>query len=159
MSPASTFAARAAALALFLALSASTHAADPRGRFITASGNLEVDVAPCGEALCGTVSRVLANQSMSSPGAAMQAADGRDPLGLPILRGFVPAEFDAPAADGTREPRQWRGEVYNRENGKHYAALLSVDERGDLVLRAYVLLPLFGKTQVWTRVAAAAAAR
>lgn len=151
-----------AAATLLLSLAALTtfgaaHAADPRGRYITASGNLEVEVAPCGEAWCGTVTRVLANRSMSGSGA-MQAADGRDPMGLAILKDFVPTVFDAPAADGTPRPTQWRGEIYNRENGKHYSALMSLDERGDLVLRPYVVLPLFGRTQVWTRVATAATA-
>jgi uncharacterized protein (DUF2147 family) len=147
----------AAMLLLSLGAVAAAHAADPRGRFITASGNLEVELAPCGDALCGTVTRVLANRSMSGSGA-MQAADGRDPLGLTILKDFVPSAFGAPAADGTPQPTEWRGEVYNRENGKLYSGLLSLDERGDLQLRAYIGLPLFGKTQVWTRVPAAAAA-
>ena len=38
------------------AASAHALAADPRGRYLTASGNLEVDVALCGDALCGVVS-------------------------------------------------------------------------------------------------------
>ena len=134
------------AAALLLAACAAAQAADPRGRYLTASGNLEVEVAPCGEALCGTVTKVVANHSMSRPGEVMQAADARNPLGLALLDGFVAIEQDRGA------PVRWRGEVYNRENGKTYSALLSLDERGDLVLRAYVGLPILGRTQVWQRI-------
>ena len=130
---------------LSIAAAATAHAADPRGRYLTASGNFEVEVGPCGAALCGSVSKVIANHSMSRPGEAMQAADARDPMGLQLLSGFVPT------GDPGAEPREWRGEIYNRENGKTYACLMALDERGDLVLRAYVGLPLFGKTQVWQR--------
>jgi uncharacterized protein (DUF2147 family) len=132
-----------------LSIAATAHAADPRGRYLTQSGNFEVELAPCGDALCGKVSKVIANHSMSRPGEAMQAADARDPTGLQLLLNFVAD------GDGASAPTQWRGEIYNRENGKTYACLMSLDERGDLVLRPYVGLPLFGKTQVWQRLGAA----
>jgi uncharacterized protein (DUF2147 family) len=138
-------------LLLLAALSAgavgatAAHAADPRGRYLTASGNFEVELARCGDALCGSVSKVIANHSMSRPGEAMQAADARDPMGLRLLSNFV-ADGDA-----TNGATQWRGDIHNRENGKTYSCLMSLDARGDLVLRAYVGLPLFGKTQVWQR--------
>lgn len=134
-----------AALSIAAIAHTAAHAADPRGRYLTASGNLEVELARCGAALCGRVSKVIANRSMSRPGEAMQAADGRDPMGLQLLSNFV-ADGDT-AAEATR----WRGEIYNRENGKTYAGLMSLGQRGDLVLRAYVGLPVFGKTQVWQR--------
>jgi len=119
---------------------------DPRGRYLTASGNLEVDVAPCGEALCGTVSKVVANHSMSRPGETMQPADNRPAEGLKILLDFKP---DADEAGS------WQGRIYNRENGKTYDCRMTLDEAGNLQLRAYVGLPLFGKTQVWQRQAVA----
>lgn len=110
------------------------------GRWITESGNLEVEVAPCGEAFCGTVVRVLANRSMSAPGTEMNAADTRPALGMKLLSDFRPA--------GAGE---WKGEIYNREKGKTYSALISTPAADQLVVRAYVGLPLFGKTQVWRR--------
>lgn len=115
----------------------------PTGRWITASGNLEVEVAPCGNALCGTVTRVLANRSMSRPGQAMTAQDGRPALGLQILSDF--------RLDEDQSPPRWQGRIYNRENGKTYHCLMSMGEGGTLQLRGYVGLPLFGSTQTWTR--------
>ena len=139
--------------ALVLALPsafANPTAADPRGRYLTASGNLEVDVSPCGEALCGTVSKVVADHSMSRPGQAMQAVDTRPALGMKILLDFKPDGDNA----GT-----WQGQIYNRENGKTYDCRMTLDEAGNLQLRAYVGLPLFGKTQLWQRQAGAEAAK
>ena len=147
-----------AALALGAAF-ATLHATaqtinDPRGRWITASGNLEVEVAPCGSALCGTVTRVLGNRSMSRDGEAMKPADDRPALGMTLLRDFVP---DIPADEGAA-PTAWSGEIYNRENGKTYRCDMTMGDTGELVLRAYVGLPIFGKTQRWQRASAAPAA-
>src|SRR5262249_50857822 len=58
------------------------------GRWLTHTGNLEVEIARCGEALCGTVVKVLANNSMSGPGE-MAPKDGRPALGMTILKSFV----------------------------------------------------------------------
>lgn len=126
---------------------------DPRGHWVTANGNLEVEIAPCGEALCGTVTKVLGNRSMSQDGAEMNPVDKRPALGMMILHGFVPLKDHE-----SGEPlSQWEGEIYNRENGRTYACQMSVSTArhaaGELILRAYVGLPLFGKTQSWLRAA------
>ena len=136
-----------AILVSILLLSQSAIAAPPTspvGRWLTESGNLEVEIAPCGKAICGTVVKVLANRSMSGSGE-MAATDNRNPLGMTILKDFMPTSDDT-----------WQGEIYNRENAKTYACKISLDAANQLVVRAYVGLPMFGKTQVWRRVAAAA---
>lgn len=121
----------------------------PLGRWITESGNLEVNIAPCnaggGNTLCGKVVRVLANRSMSAPGTDMAAADARPALGMTLLSGLRPA-------DGANS--EYQGEIYNRENAKTYRAHLTPAEPDQLLVRAYVGIPLFGKTQVWRRPAA-----
>ena len=45
--------------------------------------------------------------------------------------------------------------VYNRENAKTYSCKLSLENPVQLIVRAYVGLPMFGKTQIWRRTAAA----
>jgi uncharacterized protein (DUF2147 family) len=131
----------------------AAQATSPLGSWITASGNLEVDVAPCGAALCGTVTRVLANRSMSREGAEMVPVDTRPALGMTLLRDFVRSDGGEP----TTPASEWTGEIYNRENGKSYRCRMAVqtDKQagGELVLRAYVGIPLFGQTQRWQRVA------
>jgi len=123
--------------------------AGPLGRWVTSSGNLEVEVAPCGDALCGTVVKVLANHSMSREGEEMKAADPRDPMGMQILSGFVASEFDD--AGGERVPVEWKGQIYNREDAKSYRCLMSLGEQGELLLHGYVGIPWFGRTSAWTR--------
>lgn len=127
-----------------------TPTSDPRGTWVTASGNLEVEVAPCGAALCGTVVKVLGNRSMSREGASMEPADVRPVLGMKLLQDLV----REPAGDTGKAP-EWYGTIYNRENGKTYKCRMSVSTEpnaaGELVLRAYVGVPLFGKTQRWQR--------
>jgi uncharacterized protein (DUF2147 family) len=126
--------------------------AGPLGRWVTSSGNLEVEIAPCGDALCGTVVKVLANHSMSRAGGEMKPADPRDPMGMKILSEFVASEFSEEG--GARTPVAWRGEIYNRENAKTYSCVMRMGESGELVLRGYVGIPLFGSTSTWTRAGA-----
>ena len=97
----------------------------------------------CRWALCGTVVKVLVNRSMTRSGE-IKAADNLSPLGLKILSDF------SPAGEG-----EWQGEIYNRENGKTYSCKLSLEGTDQLAVRAYVLLPLFGKTLIWRRADAA----
>jgi len=108
----------------------------PIGRWITASGNVEVTVRPCGPALCGAVSRVFANNSMEHPGPATSPPAT---IGLQIMSDF------RPDGDG------WTGKLFNRENGDTYDCHVTVQGPNSLVVHAYVLLPLFGKTQIWRR--------
>src|SRR5215470_1802646 len=111
------------------------------GRWLTASGNFEVEIAPCGQALCGTVVRVLANRSMSKPDSQAAPVDTRPALGMKILTDFTPS------GEG-----EWKGQIYNRENGKTYSCLLSLVASDQLKVRPYVGLSLFGQTQIWKRV-------
>ncbi len=135
------------AIATALAAAAHTQAADAgskpleSGLWVTQSGNLEIKIAPCAQALCGTVIRVIANNSMSAPGATMTPTDTRSPLGMKILTDFV--------ATGESE---WKGRIYNRENGETYDCLMTLAAPDQLKIRAYKGLPIFGKTQLWKRV-------
>jgi len=139
-------------LIALLAAGAARADADPRGLWLTASGNLEVRVETCGAALCGKVARVIADQSMSRPGEAMAVDAQPAHTGMAILSDFAPSASTA-TADGRRVTTEWRGRIFNRENGKTYDCLMSVGPVGELVLRAYVGLPLFGRSQAWQRVA------
>lgn len=133
-------------------LSHAAHAQSPEtlpasaltGHWLTQSGNLEVEVDYCGEALCGTVVKVFANNAMEKPGAA--PADTRPALGLKILKDFKASGKD-----------EWRGYIYNRENGETYDCVMSLAVGGDLKVHGYRGLRMFGKTQTWTRLAAGGA--
>ena len=49
--------------------------------------------------------------------------------------------------------RLWTdGTIYNPDDGESYNARVEVVDPNTLHVRAYVMLPLFGETKVWTRV-------
>jgi uncharacterized protein (DUF2147 family) len=110
------------------------------GHWITETGNYEVDIAPCGPALCGTIVRVLGNRSMIDPGVEMTSPDPRPALGMQILTDLVPAGEHA-----------WTGSIYNRENAKTYSCVVTLLNPGELRVRGYVGLPIFGRTSIWHR--------
>jgi uncharacterized protein (DUF2147 family) len=125
------------AAVLLAAGTATAQAPDrPEGRWISATGNVEVQIAPCGPALCGVVSRVMGNRSMQ---ALTQSKAPPARVGLRIFTNLVPSG-----------PGRWSGHAYNRENGRTYDCVIEPHGR-TMTVRAYVVAPLFGKSQVWTR--------
>jgi uncharacterized protein (DUF2147 family) len=125
-----------------------SHAADTgarallMGHWLAASGNVEVEIAACAppldvSRLCGKITRVLANTSMSGSGQIMSE---RNDVGLQILSDFTEAGDDS-----------FQGHILNRENGKVYDCILRPGAEGEMVVRPYVLVSLFGKTQIWHR--------
>lgn len=126
------------AAGLMLALSSTPALAQPAaldGQWLTASRNLIVAVAPCGEAYCGDVARVLANNSMQAANTPSAAAPAN--VGMRILSALEP------------EGDHWRGRIFNRENGRTYDCRVRKLADGTLEVHAYVVLPLFGRTQIW----------
>ena len=109
-----------------------------QGLWITESGNLEIDIAPCGPALCGTVVRVLANKAMANPAIPMPAAS--------TLLGKILLSDLAPAGDGN-----WQGSIFNRANNKTYRSRVSSLGKDQLKVLIYEDAPEQGQTQVWRR--------
>ncbi|MCW3474424.1 DUF2147 domain-containing protein [Limobrevibacterium gyesilva] len=108
----------------------------PAGQWLTEDGGGVIEVAACGNALCGRI------VGMAEP----VLPDGRTPVdyagqpkcGLTILRDAVESD-----------PGVWTGRITNPEDGSVWHCTLSVDEEGRLHLRGYVLVPLLGRTQIW----------
>ncbi len=44
------------------------------------------------------------------------------------------------------------GSVYDPENGRTYRARMRLEEDGTLRIKGFVLIPLFGRSTIWTRV-------
>jgi uncharacterized protein (DUF2147 family) len=126
------------AFALFAAGLSPAVAGGIEGRWIPASGNVIVEVAPCGEALCGTIVEILSNMSMSEIGKELPAdVPG---VGTQVLIGLEPS------GEG-----EWQGQIFNRENGKTYNCNVGLPSSDKMTVHGYVGIPLFGKTQVWER--------
>ncbi len=129
---------RAATLAIGLIAStaSATPTASPSGTWTTANGHGVVAIEPCGDAFCGRIVGIDRD-----PGEPMPTdVHGRSQCGLTIITN------EKPVADGT-----WVGQVTDPRDGSTYHAKLWLDEQGNLHLRGYIGIPLFGATQTWRR--------
>jgi uncharacterized protein (DUF2147 family) len=116
----------------------TAHAAAPAaGTWLTQDHGGVVRIAPCGQDLCGVL-----------VGLRDQGADGNPQTGVggAQLCGYPLIEHMTPGGDG-----YWRGIIVNPRDGRRYSAQMHVDEQGQLALRGYIGVPLFGSTQTWTR--------
>jgi uncharacterized protein (DUF2147 family) len=134
---------QAATAALLLAGAAQAAPEAICGRWLTADkqGLVHVYVEADGK-LAGRIvgGARPAERDDKNPDAALRS---RPLLGLKLMQGFV------------RDGDAWRdGEIYDPDNGKTYKATARLAESGSntLLLRGYVGLPLFGRTEEWTRV-------
>jgi uncharacterized protein (DUF2147 family) len=48
-------------------------------------------------------------------------------------------------------PNLWKGHIRDPRNGTLFGVEIHLDSRGNLALRGFLGLPLFGQTQTWTR--------
>jgi uncharacterized protein (DUF2147 family) len=140
-----------------LASTASAQSPSVMGTWLTASGKAQVRIAPCadpkGGPICGTIVGLIEPKgpdgTVVAPDVATDwrntdaALRGRKVLGMPLIWGFKKTS-DLNAFE--------EGQIYNGENGKTYNANVSLQPDGKLRLRGYVGSPMFGETQVWTRV-------
>ena len=148
----------AAALSV-LASTASTASAQQgvAGTWLTASGVAQVKIGPCPDAasgpICGFVVGLINPKGPDGKVVAPDVANdyrnenpalrSRKVIGMPLIWGFKP----------TSNPNTFEdGHIYNGENGKTYNANISLQPDGKLRLRGYVGTPMFGETQIWTRV-------
>jgi len=122
------------------------------GTWVTEAGEAKVEVAPCGDKLCGSITWMKdplylddRDGAKGTPILDFQNPDpalrSRQVLGLRILQGFTAAGENA-----------WSGGTcYDPKSGKTYRARLRLVAPDRLELRGYVGIPLFGRTSVWTR--------
>lgn len=149
-----------AALAALFALPAQAQTgADVYGRWLTELTNAQTELYRCTDPargpICGKVVWLRnATHPDQTPAASVEeVSDVKNPdpalrsrriLGLEFLYGFKPAEGEPGTYEG--------GKIYNAEDGDTYSARIKLENPDTLVLRGYVLVPMLGKSQTWTRV-------
>ena len=111
---------------------------DPAGDWLVHDGTAVIRIAPCGDALCGSIAWTKAQGGFdeNNPDPAKR---NRPIIGLPILLGMKPS------SDG-----RWGGEVYNAENGKTYTSHIWLKSDDVLRIEGCVLGFLCGGED-WTR--------
>jgi uncharacterized protein (DUF2147 family) len=124
-------------------------APDPLGRWYAEGGAAQVEIRPCGAALCGQV--VWLRSPFDENGCGLrdrynpdESLRHRPVVGLEVLRGLVPS----PGADGSWE----NGTIYDPGSGKTYRASMSTLGEDRLEVRGYIGIPLIGRTTRWFRV-------
>ncbi len=140
-----------------LASTASAQTPSVMGTWLTASGIAQVRIGPCPDPangpICGLVAGLINPKGPDGNAVAPDmATDYRNPdpalhtrkvIGMSLIWGFKK----------TADPNAFEdGHIYNGENGKTYNANISLQPDGKLRLRGYVGTPMFGETQLWTRV-------
>lgn len=133
-------------VALLAAAPAAAESPTPIGVWLHPNQRIQVQIAPCGAQLCGKMIWFRwPNDAQGLPLADFRNANpalrGRGLLGLAVVHGIR----------RTGE-RTWDGRIYNPDDGVEYNSIMTMPADGTLRVRAYVLLPLLGKTFVWTRV-------
>ncbi len=105
-----------------------------------------IEIVPCGDNACGKI--VWLKEPLGDDGQPKidnlnrdEELRGRPLCGMELISGF-----------SSSDPGTWTsGSIYSPKEGKTYSASMKVRDDGALKLRGYVGLPLFGKTQTWTR--------
>jgi uncharacterized protein (DUF2147 family) len=128
------------------AMSTTALAADPQGVWLTQDKDAVLTITNCGDQLCG---RIIWLESATDRGGSRRLDQNNpDPAkrtqricGLVVISGLQPSG-----------PNKWDGYVYNPQDGKTYSGNITVLSDRALRLRAYIGLPIFGKSQTWTRV-------
>jgi uncharacterized protein (DUF2147 family) len=115
----------------------------PVGAWVTAGHDAVIEIYQCGDSLCGAISGIVLAPGDKTP----VDWQGQSQCGLVIVK---------TAASPTQgDTATWFGSIVNPRDGSVYHARLALDANGNLLLRGYVGLPLFGETQTWTRYAGA----
>jgi uncharacterized protein (DUF2147 family) len=116
------------------------------GEWVTAEGESRIAIFKCDSVTyCGKIVWLRDPLKEGKP-----VVDDKNPdeslrdqpvLGMVLLRGFTYAG-----------DRVWSGgKIYDPKSGNDYSAKMTMVDDQNLDLRGYVLIPLFGRTEKWTR--------
>jgi uncharacterized protein (DUF2147 family) len=135
---AALFAVLAAPAAIAQPNFAGSGSSGPAGLWITANHNAVVQINTCGPDLCGRIVGLARD-----PGTPVPTDwQGASQCGLTIFR-------TAPVSNSPAQA--WNGSILDPRNGATYGARITLDQNGNLLLRGYLGIPLFGQTQTWMR--------
>jgi uncharacterized protein (DUF2147 family) len=117
---------------------ASLSSATPDGLWMTANHDAIIQIAPCGSGLCGYIVGMFLGPQDPTP----KDWAGTSQCRLNIIQA-------APQTDSSGWP-YWTGSIVNPRDGTAYHAIIRLNAQNQLLLRGYVVLPIFGETQTWT---------
>lgn len=118
-----------------LALALAQDAGSIEGRWRSPGGNSIIDIAPCGNAYCGTV-------AWASDKAKADARKGgtEDLVGAQLLTGLK-----------EKSAGRWNGKLFIPDLAKRSNAKLELNGGGQLLVSGCLIGKMLCKSQVWTR--------
>jgi len=133
------------------AMSSTALAADLQGVWLTEDKDAALTITNCGGQLCGRI--IWLESATDRSGSLRLDQNNPDPAkqtqrvcGLVVISGLKPSG-----------PDTWDGSVYNPQDGQTYSGNITVVSDKALKVQAYIGLPIFGRSQTWTRVNSPAA--
>ncbi|MEP0234412.1 DUF2147 domain-containing protein [Roseibium sp.] len=118
----------------------SALAADATGEWARPSGTSKIRISACGNALCGKLIWLKSPRNdTANPDPAKRT---RPLLGVQIVRSMKP----------TGKTNQWKGKVYNAEDGKTYTGFIEMPSANKMKLEGCVMGGLICKGETWTRI-------
>lgn len=132
-------------------LAGAASAADLQGVWLTGDKDAVLRITRCGDQFCGRI--VWLESATDQRGSLRLDQKNPDPAkqaqricGLVVITGLTAAG-----------PGRWNGTVYNPQDGQTYSGSITSLSDDSLRVRAYIGLPIFGRTEIWTRVDSSAA--
>lgn len=115
------------------------------GEWLTGEGTSKILIYKCGEEYCGKISWLKEPEKDGKPRGDDKNPEERlrnQPLmGMEIMTGF---SFDGEDT--------WKGgKIYDPKSGNTYSGKMTLADPKTLNLRGYILVPLLGRTETWTR--------
>lgn len=131
------------AAALALSVSAPAFAQDVTGLWQTETNGGQVEIARCGNSLCGKL--VSSDHIKANPGAKDERNKDTSLRNRTLKNMQMLYDF-------TGGPTKWTGgKVYNADDGGIYSGTITMTSPNALKLKGCIVAP-FCKTQTWTRV-------
>jgi uncharacterized protein (DUF2147 family) len=114
-------------------------AGDAKGDWVRPNGASKIRISACGSALCGKLIWLREPRNdTKNPDASKR---DRPLLGTQIVQSMKP----------TGKEDQWKGAVYNAEDGKTYTGFIELTSANKLKLEGCVLGGLICKGETWSR--------
>lgn len=127
-----------------LLISTNVFAADAEGLWLTENKRAAIEVTECedGQSLCGKIAWIIEGGMQVDEKNEDPALRQNKLCGMQILYGFKKSKIEG----------EWNdGKIYKADDGDVYNASVKQLDDNRLRVRGYVGVPLFGKTQIWTR--------
>ena len=114
-------------------------AGDAKGDWVRPNGASKIRISSCGSSLCGKLIWLRGPRNDTrNPDAAKR---DRPLLGVQIVQAMKP----------TDKENQWKGKVYNAEDGKTYTGFIELTSANALKLEGCVMGGLICKGETWKR--------